>query len=46
MQGFSLHAAARLCADERQSLEQVGRCITRLALAKAGVQRSAAGRSC
>ena len=42
-QGFSLHAALRCCADERQRLEQLCRYITRPALANERVQCNAAG---
>jgi Putative transposase len=38
MQGFSLHAAVRCGADERQALEQLCRYITRPALANERVQ--------
>ena len=41
--GFSLHAAVRCAADNRQSLEQLCRCITRPALANERVQANAAG---
>ena len=41
--GFSLHAAVRCGADDRQALEQLCRYITRLALATERVQRSATG---
>ena len=43
MQGFSLHAAVRCAADERKSLEQLCRYITRPALANERVQCNAAG---
>jgi hypothetical protein len=43
MQGFSLHAAVRCAADDRQALEQLCRCITRPALANERVQTNAAG---
>ena len=43
MQGFSLHAAVRCGADERKSLEQLCRYITRPALANERVQCNAAG---
>ena len=43
MNGFSLHAAVRCCADERKSLEQLCRYITRPALANERVQCNAAG---
>jgi hypothetical protein len=43
MQGFSLHAAVRCAADDRQSLEQLRRYITRPALANERVQTNAAG---
>ena len=43
MQGFSLHAAVRCGADERQALEQLCRTITRPALANERVQCNAAG---
>ena len=43
VQGFSLHAAVRSGADERQRLEQVYRYITRPALANERVQCNAAG---
>jgi hypothetical protein len=42
--GFSLHAAVRCAADDRQALEQLCRYITRPALAKERVQTNAAGR--
>ena len=41
--GFSLHAAVRCGADERQALEQLCRYITRPALANERVQCNAAG---
>ena len=41
--GFSLHAAVRCGADDRQALEQMCRYITRPALANERVQTSAAG---
>ena len=41
--GFSLHAAVRCGADDRQALEQLCRYITRPALANARVQTNAAG---
>ena len=41
--GFSLHAAVRCAADDRQALEQLCRYITRLALANERVQTNAAG---
>jgi hypothetical protein len=40
---FSLHAAVRCAADDRQALEQLCRYITRLALANERVQTNAAG---
>ena len=43
IQGFSLHAAVRCSADERQGLEQLCRYITRPALANERVQPNAAG---
>ncbi len=43
MEGFSLHAAVRCGADERQALEQLCRYITRPALADERVQTNAAG---
>jgi Putative transposase len=43
MQGFSLHAAVRCGADDRKSLEQLCRYITRPALANERVQCNAAG---
>ena len=43
MDGFSLHAAVRCGADERQALEQLCRYITRPALANERVQTNAAG---
>ena len=43
MQGFSLRAAVRCGADERKSLEQLCRYITRPALANEGAQCNAAG---
>jgi hypothetical protein len=42
-QGFSLHAAVRCGADDRQALEQLCRYITRPALANERVQTNAAG---
>jgi len=42
-QGFSLHAAVRCDADERQRLEQLCRTITRPELANERVQINAAG---
>ena len=41
--GFSLHAAVRCGADDRQALEQLCRYITRPALANERVQTNAAG---
>lgn len=41
--GFSLHAAARCGADDREALEQLCRYITRPALADERVQTNAAG---
>ena len=41
--GFSLHAAVRCGADDRQALEQRCRYITRPALANERVQTNAAG---
>jgi len=41
--GFSLHAAVRCDADDRQALEQLCRYITRPALANEWVQLNAAG---
>jgi Putative transposase len=41
--GFSLHAAVRCGADDRQALEQLCRYITRPALANERVQSNAAG---
>lgn len=41
--GFSLHAAVRYCADERRALGQLCRYITRPALANERVQCNAAG---
>ena len=41
--GFSLHAAVRCSADDRQALEQLCRYITRPALANERVQTNAAG---
>jgi hypothetical protein len=43
MDGFSLHAAVRCGADDRQALEQLCRYITRPALANERVQTNAAG---
>jgi len=43
MNGFSLHAAVRCKADERQALEQLCRYITRPTLANERVQANAAG---
>ena len=43
MQGFSLHAAVRCGADDRQALEPLCRYITRPALANERVQPNAAG---
>jgi hypothetical protein len=40
---FSLHVAVRCAADDRKSLEQLCRNITRPALANEGVQTNAAG---
>ncbi len=40
--GFSLHAAVRCAADDRQALEQLCRYITRPALANERVQTNAA----
>ena len=42
-QGFSLHAAVRCDADERQRLEQLCRYITRPALTNERVQLNSAG---
>jgi hypothetical protein len=41
--GFSLHAAVRCGADDRQALEQLCRYITRPALSNERVQLNAAG---
>ena len=41
--GFSLHAAVRCAADDRQALEQLCRYITRPSLANERVQTNAAG---
>jgi hypothetical protein len=41
--GFSLHAAVRCAAEDRQTLEQLWRYITRPALANERVQTNAAG---
>ena len=41
--GFSLHAAVRCGADDRQALEQLWRYVTRPALANERVQTNAAG---
>jgi len=41
--GFSLHAAVRCAAKDRQALEQLCRYITRPALANERVQTNAAG---
>jgi len=41
--GFSLHAAVRCAADDRQALKQLCRYITRPALANERVQINAAG---
>ena len=41
--GFSLHAAVRCGADDRQALEQLCRYVTRPALANERVQTNAAG---
>ena len=41
--GFSMHAAVRCGADDRQALEQLCRYITRPALANERVQTNAAG---
>ena len=41
--GFSLHAAVRCAAEDRQALEQLCRYITRPALANERVQTNAAG---
>ena len=43
MNGFSLHAAVRCGAEDRKSLEQLCRTITRPALANERVQCNAAG---
>ena len=43
VQGFSLHAAERCAADDRQALKQLCRTITRPALANERVQCNAAG---
>jgi len=43
MQGFSLHAAVRGAADDRQALEQLCRYVTRPALANVCEQCNAAG---
>jgi hypothetical protein len=43
--GFSLHAAVRCGADDRQALEQLCRYITRPALANERVQTNAAGQA-
>jgi len=43
MQGFSLRAAVRGSAEDRQALEQLCRYITRPALADERVQTNAAG---
>ena len=43
IEGFSLHAAVRCAADDRQALEQLRRYITRPALANERVQTNAAG---
>ena len=43
VQGFSLHAAVRCAADDRQALEQLCRYITRPALANERVQINSAG---
>ena len=43
MDDFSLHAAVRCAADDRQALEQLCRHITRPALANERVQTNAAG---
>ena len=42
-QGFSLHAAVRCGADDRQALEQLCRYITRPALSDERVQLNTAG---
>ena len=44
VQGFSLHAAVRCGADDRQALEQLCRTITRPALANERVQCNSADR--
>ena len=44
--GFSLHAAVRCDADDRQALEQLCRYITRPALANERVQTNAAAQVC
>ena len=41
--GFSLHAAVRCAADDRQALEQLCRYITHPALAKEHVHANATG---
>ena len=43
IEGFSLHAAVRCGADERQALEQLCRYITRPAQASERMQCNAAG---
>ena len=43
MNGFNLHAAVRCGAEDRKSLEQLCRTITRPALANEPVQCNAAG---
>jgi hypothetical protein len=45
MQGFSLHAAVRCGANDRQTLEQLCRYIARPALANERVQTNAAGQA-
>jgi Putative transposase len=44
--GFSVHAAVRCGADDRQALEQLCRDITRPALPNERVQTNAAGQGC
>jgi hypothetical protein len=44
--GFSLHAAVRCGADDRQTREQLRRYITRPALANERVQTHTAATSC
>lgn len=44
--GFSLHAAVRCNADDRQTLEQVCRCITRPPFPTNAYKPTLPGKSC